>query len=160
MAPRWTVQALTPGNATACDAIVASLPYHFASEAGRVACARAVREQSGLVGIGGAGDVAGFLTWRPWYSIAREITWMAVDARVRGSGLGRILLDHLAADSAPSHRYLVVTTLSETVPEPEVADGYERTRRFYRRNGFEPLWEPAGWWNAENQAVVMVRALD
>jgi hypothetical protein len=34
------------------------------------------------------------------------------------------------------------------------------TRRFYERNGFEPVWEPAGWWDEDNQAVLMVRRLD
>jgi GNAT superfamily N-acetyltransferase len=155
---RCTVRALGPGDAAACDAIVASLPYHFGLEAGRAACARAVREQRGLAGIV-AGEVAGFLTWRPWYGIAREITWMAVHARMRGGGVGRGLVDRLAADSAPMHRYLVVATLSESVPEPGVDDGYERTRSFYRRNGFEPVWEPAGWWDGENQAVLMLRPL-
>jgi len=84
---------------------------------------------------------------------------MAVHANRRGEGIGRALLDHLAAETAAHARYLVVTTLSEATPEPGVADGYARTRRFYERNGFEPVLEPAGWWNEANQAVVMVRHL-
>lgn len=59
----------------------------------------------------------------------------------------------------PADRYLLVTTLSESVPEPGVEDGYDRTRRFYRRNGFTPVWEPSGWWDGEYQAVLMVRPL-
>jgi GNAT superfamily N-acetyltransferase len=155
---RATIRPLTAADAGACDAIVASLPYHFGLAAGRAACARAVREQDGLVAAD-EGGVAGFLTWRPWFGAAREITWMAVNAKRRGTGLGRALLDRLAADSAPATRYLIVATLSEAVAEPGVEDGYERSRRFYRRNGFEPVWEPAGWWNAENQAVLMIRPL-
>jgi hypothetical protein len=53
-----------------------------------------------------------------------------------------------------------VTTLSEVTPEPGVEDGYAGTRRFWQRCGFEPVWEPAGWWNEENQAVVMIRSLN
>ena len=56
-------------------------------------------------------------------------------------------------------RYVVVTTLSEATPEPGVEDGYAGTRRFWQRCGFEPVWDPAGWWNEENQAVVMIRPL-
>jgi ribosomal protein S18 acetylase RimI-like enzyme len=153
------VRLLEPEDAPACDAIVASLPYHFGLESGREECAAAVRRQDGLAAVSGAG-VVGFLTWRPWYRSSREITWMAVQAEHRGAGAGRAMLDRLAADSAGHARYLVVTTLSEATPEPGVADGYARTRRFYERNGFEPVWEPAGWWDAENQAVLMLRRLD
>jgi ribosomal protein S18 acetylase RimI-like enzyme len=84
---------------------------------------------------------------------------MAVHAERRGEGIGRALVEHLAAESGEHARYLVVTTLSEATPEPGVADGYGRTRRFYERNGFEPVWDPEGWWDDANQAVVMVRHL-
>lgn len=43
------VRALRPADAEACDAIVASLPYHFGQEDGRAECARKVRSQPGLV---------------------------------------------------------------------------------------------------------------
>ena len=69
------------------------------------------------------------------------------------------ILEHLAAASADHARYLVLATLSEATPEPGIADGYARTRRFYERNGFEPVWDPTGWWDDANQAVVMVRRL-
>ena len=152
------VRRLRPQDGPACDTIVASLPYHFGVESGREACAAAVRREDGLAALTG-GEIAGFLTWRPWYRTSREITWMAVHANRRGAGVGGALLEHLAAQSAKQARYLLVTTLSVATPEPGVADGYARTRRFYERNGFEPVWEPAGWWNDDNQAVVMVRSL-
>ena len=158
MTGRVDIRLLGRGDAPACDAVVASLPYHFGLESGREECAEAVRRQDGLAAVSGAGLI-GFLTWRPWYRSSREITWMAVHAGSRGAGAGRAMLDRLAADSAGHARYLVVTTLSEATPEPGVADGYARTRRFYEHNGFEPVWEPAGWWDAENQAVLMVRRL-
>ena len=53
-----------------------------------------------------------------------------------------------------------MTTLSEATPEPGVEDGYAGTRAFWQRCGFEPVWEPAGWWNEVNQAVVMIRPLN
>jgi ribosomal protein S18 acetylase RimI-like enzyme len=152
------VRRLRTADAPVCDAIIASLPYHFGLDSGRRECAEAVRRQDGLAAVS-SGEVVGFLTWRPWYRSSREITWMAVHAERRGTGIGRALLDRLAVESAGQALYLVVTTLSEASPEPGVDDGYARTRRFYERNGFEPVWEPAGWWDAENQAVVMVRRL-
>jgi ribosomal protein S18 acetylase RimI-like enzyme len=149
-----SIRPLRPADAPACDAIVASLPYHFGDPYGRELCARAVRESSGLVAVDGA-EVAGFMTWRAWYDSAVEITWMAVHADRRRRGIGGRLIDALA--TASSGRHLVVTTLSESTQEPGVADGYAGTRAFYGAHGFEPVWEPAGWWNDENQAVLMIR---
>jgi GNAT superfamily N-acetyltransferase len=153
------VRGLRPGDGPACDVVITSLPYHFGLASGREACARAVRRQDGLVALVDR-DVVGFLTWRPWYRASREITWMAVRADRRGAGVGRALLDRFARESAGHARDLVVSTLSEATPEPGVEDGYARTRRFYERIGFEPVWEPAGWWDEDNQAVLMVRRLD
>jgi len=152
------IRPLRPGDAQACDAIVASLPYHFGDEHGREMCAAAVREQAGLIAARG-GPPVGFVTWRPWYAAAIEITWMAVQASERRNGVGRALVEELVREAAPAVRYVVVTTLSEATPEPGVEDGYAGTRRFWQRCGFEPVWDPAGWWNDENQAVVMIQML-
>ncbi len=111
------VRRLRSEDAPACDAVIASLPYHFGLDSGRQECAEAVRRQDGLAAVSG-GDVVGFLTWRPWYRSSREITWMAVHAERRGAGIGRALVERLAAGSAGHARYVVVTTLSEASPEP------------------------------------------
>jgi GNAT superfamily N-acetyltransferase len=153
-----SVRPLTPGDAEACDGIVASLPYHFGDADGRAACAEAVRTSVGLVCEVG-GRVAGFLTWRTWYERAAEITWMAVDADHRRRGVGAALVEAQAAAVPPGTRHLIVTTLAETTPEPGVADGYAGTRRFYETHGFDPIWEPHGWWNDRNQAVLMLRLI-
>jgi hypothetical protein len=46
-----TIRALAPEDAPACDAIILSLPYRFGHEGGRQECARAVREEDGLVAL-------------------------------------------------------------------------------------------------------------
>ena len=152
-----SIRELRRDDGEACDAIVASLPYHFGHEGGRELCARAARESRGLVAVSAA-SVVGFLTWRAWYGTTVEITWMAVRADTRRRGVGRRLIDELAA-GADGVRFLLVTTLSQATPEPGVEDGYAGTRRFYERNGFVPVWDPHGWWSASNQAVVMLRTL-
>jgi len=152
------LRPLTPEDAAACDAIVASLPYHFGDEEGRAMCARAVRSSPGLVA-DADGEVVGFVTWKRWYGSSVEVTWMAVQATRRRQGVGGRLIEELARSVAGEARFLVVTTLSEATPEPDEPDSYAGTRAFYRSHGFEPVWEPAGWWNDRNQAVLMVRAL-
>lgn len=157
-AAQVTIRALEPSDAPACDAIVASLPYHFGDQHGIELCAAAVREQAGLVATVTDAPVA-FVTWRHWYETAAEITWMAVCSAERRRGIGRMLVEAFIAGLGPDVRYAVVTTLSEATPEPDVDDGYAGTRAFCRRCGFEPLLDPAGWWNDENQAVIMVQPL-
>ena len=153
------VRSLTPEDAAACDAIVASLPYHFGDEEGRAMCAQVVRESAGLVADAG-GEVVGFLTWRRWYGSSVEVSWMAVHATRRRQGIGGRLIEELAGSVADEARFLVVTTLSEATPEPNEPDSYAGTRAFYRSHGFEPVLDPVGWWNDRNQAVLMVRVLD
>jgi ribosomal protein S18 acetylase RimI-like enzyme len=152
-----SLRRLSPADADGCDAVIASLPYHFGDEDGRAQCARAVRTSAGWVA-GSNSRVVGFLTARPWYEQALEITWMAVHADHRRQGIGRMLIQALVDEPPTKARYLVVTTLSAASAET-VADGYEGTRRFYRQNGFQPIWDPEGWWNDENQAVLMLRDL-
>lgn len=162
-AAQVTIRPLEPRDAPACDAIVASLPYHFGDDHGIELCAAAVREQTGLVATVADAPVAdapvAFVTWRHWYGTAAEITWMAVRAGERRTGIGRMLVEAFFAGLGHDVRYAVVTTLSEATPEPDVDDGYAGTRAFWRRCGFEPVLDPAGWWNDENQAVVMVQQL-
>jgi hypothetical protein len=56
------VRDLDPADAVSCDEIVLGLPYHFGIEAGREECARAVRNEPGLVATEGE-TVIGFLTY-------------------------------------------------------------------------------------------------
>ncbi|HUZ84757.1 MAG TPA: GNAT family N-acetyltransferase, partial [Gaiellales bacterium] len=90
------MRPLRADDAAVCDTIVASLPHHFGEAGGRADCARAVRSQAGLV-VSTGGEVAGFLTWRAWYGTSVEITWMAVRAGCRRSGLGTALIQSLVA---------------------------------------------------------------
>ncbi|MEP6477313.1 MAG: GNAT family N-acetyltransferase [Actinomycetota bacterium] len=92
-----SLRPLTLADADACDAIMVGLPYHFGHEEGRSDCAAAVRTQRGLVAELD-GEVLGFLTFRTWFEDAAEITWMAVRAAHRNAGVGRSLMDRLAAD--------------------------------------------------------------
>jgi len=153
------IRRLGEADAEACDAVVASLPYHFGDEGGRDACAEAVRTQPGLVATTDGGAVVGFITWTIPEGLAAEITWLAVEAGHRRQGIGGVLVDALISALPTTTRYLVVTTLAEQSEPDPPPDGYQTTRRFYRQHGFEPLWRPAGWWDETNQAELMARDL-
>ena len=149
---------LTPTDAPACDAIVASLPYFFGDPAGVRDCAAAVRWQRGYVATAD-GDVAAFLTVERHNPESAEITWMAAHASQRRHGLGRRLIEHAAAELAREGvRMLCVLTLGPSVPE-EAGDNYSGTRAFYASCGFVPLRElELRSWN-DAYALMLVRAI-
>ena len=152
------VRALRPADAEACDAIVASLPYHFGQEDGRADCARAVRTQPGLVAVVD-GAVVGFLTVERHFDQAAEISWMAVQAGHRHRGLGRALMERLCRDLATEGRQvLLVLTVSPSDPGDEPPDGYQATRAFYRSVGFTLARDLPGLW-PNDTAVLLVRSL-
>ena len=135
------VRPLSAADADACDAVIRSLPYHFGDEAGRRECARAVRASDGLVAVLD-GRVVGFLTVQRHFETSAEITWMAVHAAHRGRGVGRALIERLCRElRAEGRRLLLVMTLAASHDEGDVADGYARTRAFYRALGFIPARE-------------------
>ncbi|HET8626176.1 MAG TPA: GNAT family N-acetyltransferase [Thermomicrobiales bacterium] len=152
------VRPLEPADADACDTIVLSLPYHFGDEGGRRECARAVREDDGLVAVA-AGAVIGFLTVERHFAESAEITWLAVHADWRGRGAGRALVERLCADlRTERRRLLLVHTLGPSYDEGDVADGYAGTRAFYRALGFIPAREYTTLWPG-NPALLLVRSL-
>ena len=147
------VRDLEPGDAAACDAIVAGLPEWFGNEQGIRNCALAVRSHAGIVATDETG-VTGFLTWTHERGVA-EITWMAVRADLRRRGIGRSLLgaliDRLQQEQV--HR-LDVKTLSERASYAP----YAETRGFYLANGFEWVAE-LDIWDEDDPAVLLSRSL-
>jgi ribosomal protein S18 acetylase RimI-like enzyme len=153
------VRPLIPGDAEACDAIVAGLPYHFGQERGRRDCAEAVRRDAGLVAIEDD-EVIGFLTWVPRFDEAAEITWMAVRADRRRRGIGHVLIDRLTESlAAEGRRVLLVLTVSPSDLGAEPDDGYRSTRAFYRSTGFVLGRDLPREWDGGDTAVILVKPL-
>jgi GNAT superfamily N-acetyltransferase len=154
-----SIRDLTPDDAPACDAIIASLPYFFGDPAGVADCAKAVRSQPGVVALFDGGPV-GFITLERHFAESAEITWMAVHADHRRQGIGRALIE-AAVERArrASVRTLCVLTLGPSVSEERGPDNYHGTRRFYRANGFVPLRElELRTWN-DSHALMLARAI-
>ena len=150
---------LVVNDAEACDAIVATLPYHFGDEEGRRECAAAIRAQRGVVAEDG-GEVVGFLTLEQRFDECLEVTWMAVRADRRRQGIGRALLDRVAGDSRQEGRkFLLVLTVSPSDGANEIPDGYQATRAFYAANGFILARDFPGYWKSDTP-VLMVRPLN
>jgi GNAT superfamily N-acetyltransferase len=150
------VRPLEPADATACDRIVAGLPAWFGDANGIREAAALVRNTPGLAAEVD-GDVRGFLTHARRYARTEEITWIAVDATARGTGLGTALVAALeTALVEQGVRLLTVKTLSDREdPGPE----YAATRAFYLARGFEPVME-LDIWGPENPAQVLAKRID
>ena len=150
------IRALEGGDAEACDAIIASLPYFFGDPTGVADCARAVRSQRGFVAEV-EGSVVGFLTLLRHSDESAEITWMAVHADHRRRGLGGRLMDAaVSAARDDGALMLFVLTAGATDDPDRPGDNYSGTRRFYRQQGFVGLREfrLEGWGQS---ALVLVR---
>jgi GNAT superfamily N-acetyltransferase len=147
------IRRLDPAtDATACDAIVASLPEWFAIEEGIREAAEAARTHEGFVATDEGGRVVGFITTTPRYPTTAEVSWMAVHRDHRRGGHGRALLEATKTSLAERGvRLLLVKTLSDREdPGPE----YRQTRAFYLATGFIPVME-LDIWGPENPCQVL-----
>jgi GNAT superfamily N-acetyltransferase len=158
---RLEVRPLTIEDASACDQIILSLPRYFGYEAGRAACAEAVRSSEGWVATLD-GCVVGFLTVQDYFDTTAEITWMAVHVQHRGQGIGKQLIQRLRQETkARGYRLLLVATLAPSYDEGPTEDGgYARTRAFYQAAGFLPVREvPFYWGEGSDPALLLVMPL-
>ena len=144
------IRPLEAADGPSCDAIIASLPYHFGQPEGVRMCADAVRSSQGLVAVQDD-EVVGFLTVEPHFDRAAEITWMAVRADRRRRGIGRALVDRLCEQlRAEGRTLLVVLTVSPSDDEEaEPDDGYQTTRTFYESAGFVLARDLDGLWDGD-----------
>ena len=83
------IRPLVAADAPACDAVIASLPYHFGNADGRRECAEAVRNSAGLVAVEGD-RVVGSSPWsttsqRP----ARSTGWPCTPTAAARASAGR-----------------------------------------------------------------------
>jgi GNAT superfamily N-acetyltransferase len=149
------IRPLTPADGPRCDEILAGLPDWFGDPDGIQQCHEAVRSAPGLVAED-AGAVVGFLTAVDTAADVREITWMAVDASARRTGVGRRLIETLRTQAAREGiGRLDVKTLSDREdPGPE----YAQTRAFYLAMGFVPVAE-LDIWGPENPAQLLSQSL-
>lgn len=149
------IRELELDDTVSCDRIVAGLPEWFGNEAGIRDCAEAVRTQEGLVAEDG-GAVVGFCTYEPRAAGVAEITWMAVQADRRRTGIGTAMVEALADRlAARGVALLLVKTLSDR--EGSYLP-YEQTLRFYFAMGFLRVAE-LDIWGPENPALLLAKPL-
>ena len=133
-----------------CGAVLRDLPDWFGIEEATTAY---IRDVAGLP-MFAIGDDA-FLALKVHNPRAAELYVMGVRRDRHRQGLGTSLLS-AGEGYLRDHgvEYLQVKTLGPSDADP----GYERTRRFYEAQGFVPLEELHGLWEA-NPCLLMVKRL-
>jgi ribosomal protein S18 acetylase RimI-like enzyme len=123
---------LAPSYREQCLDVIRSLPEWYGYEGAEADVARALASQRGFVAIEGEA-AAGFVAIAPAYEESLEITYLAVHADHRRSGLGRALVSAVA-DFARRENYASVCLL--TLGPSSASTYYAETVRFYEAIGF------------------------
>jgi ribosomal protein S18 acetylase RimI-like enzyme len=123
---------LEPAHIEGCLDVIRSLPEWFGYEGAVDAVALALESQEGFVAFEGS-VVAGFVAIAPAFDESLEITYLAVHADHRRSGLGRSLVRAVAALARA--REIPSVCLLTLGPSADSADQAE-TINFYRAIGF------------------------
>ncbi|ADU32220.1 GNAT family N-acetyltransferase [Evansella cellulosilytica] len=98
----------------------------------------------------------GFISIKANNTFTSEIYAMGISKNYHGCGWGTKLLkvaeEHLVKNDV---KFFMVKTLSDSHPDKN----YQKTRRFYAKNGFIPLEEIKEIWGEENPCLIMVKNL-
>jgi predicted acetyltransferase len=139
----------------ACEELIAALPDWFGIPESNASYARDLARLPSWVAVRGDALLGAATLGNP-APAAFEIQFMAVQPEQHRRGIGRALVARLEAEARQrGGRWLHVKTLAPSHPDPF----YARTRAFYQALGFEPLFESATLWNADNPAWILVKRL-
>lgn len=152
----FTITGPALGKATACEAILRSLPDWFGIEGAIVHYAAEIEGLPTFLALDAEEQAAGFLSVKQHFPQAAELYVMGIRREWHRRGLGRALL--AAAEAYLLDRgveVLQVKTLAPSHPDPN----YARTRLYYEAMGFRPLEVLADLWDEGNPCLLMVKRL-
>ena len=149
------IQDVSAGKGALCAAILKTLPQWFGIPQSNAAFARDVEGMAMFAAFEG-GAPCGFLALNRHTQYAFEIHVMGVIPKAHRQGIGAALVEQAEGFARQSGAvFLSVKTRSPTRPDPN----YIKTLAFYRAVGFLPIEEFATLWDAENPALMLIKAL-
>jgi GNAT superfamily N-acetyltransferase len=88
-----------------------------------------------------------------------ELTWMAVDKKLRGMGVGKKLIEYGISTVNAKNKYKICYL--KTIGEGDRQRSFKATRQFYLRNGFLPLEsvKPFPGWHKDKWVQSFVKCL-
>ena len=143
------------GAGAICRSILDQLPQWFGMPQSNADYARLAEEGPAWLAVED-GEVVGVMLLKPHFESTVEIYLLAVVLARHRAGVGRALVAHAEAWArGRGATFLTVKTRGPSKPyEP-----YERTRAFYEALGFVALEEFTEFWDPENPALMMAKAL-
>ena len=150
-----TIEERSAGSGAICRDILATIGDWFGLPASNAAYENLAETGPAVVALD-AGMPVGLMMLKRHFDTALEIYFIGVMRDRHRQGVGRALMDHAeTAARAEGRRFLTVKTQGPSAGyEP-----YERTRRFYQALGYAPLEEFTEIWDAQNPALLMVKAV-
>ena len=98
----------------------------------------------------------GFFSRKIHYNITGDIYVCGIEPQYHGKGIGTLLYKELEQYFRNKNcKYIIVKTLSELNKDIN----YEKTRKFYKKMGFEELITLTEMWNENNPCLIMIKAL-
>jgi ribosomal protein S18 acetylase RimI-like enzyme len=98
----------------------------------------------------------GFFSGEIHYNRTGDIYVCGVDPKYHGRGIGTLLYRELERYFVENKcKYVIVKTLSEINPDKS----YEKTRKFYKKNGFEELITLTEMWTETNPCLIMIKKI-
>jgi len=147
------VREIRPQDIAACAEILAGLPEWFGLPESNANYVAGLSQLPAVVAES-EGRIVGFASLLTHYERSAEIEVMAVERSFQRQGIGKRLVNWaLERCRFDSVEWLHVKTRGPATPDPH----YERTRRFYRALGFDPLFESTTLWGSEDAALILVR---
>lgn len=135
--------------------IAESLPNYF-NQHGLEEIKKAVKNEI-LFGAYSNDTLIGFVTYKELNPEAIELSWMGVLNEYQGQGVGTKMVEESLIIIGDKYKVCEVKTLAETQPD----EGYEKTRRFYKKLGFIPIEIifPYPGWDQESPCQILVKYL-
>lgn len=149
----WKIDGPCADQATACVAILRTLPQWFGMEQSIIDYGNDIAHLPTFVATTER-SVIGFLTLKLHTAYAAEIWVMGVRPDYHRQGIGRALLAETEQYlRGVETEYLQVKTISAADASPS----YAKTRAFYTAVGFRPLEELTELWSAENPCLQLIK---
>jgi len=148
------IRELSADDVGDCDGILTALPQWFGIPDVNAAYIASLTSRPCYVATDpDDGRVVGFVGIETHSTSSAEILVMGVDPQLHRSGIGAQLVHAVIVwCRANGVAWLHVKTRGPSTYD----DDYEKTRQFYRAQGFEVLYESLTEWGAEDAALILV----
>jgi ribosomal protein S18 acetylase RimI-like enzyme len=98
----------------------------------------------------------GFFSGKIHYNRTGDIYVCGIDPEYHGKGIGTLLYKEAEKYFIKNNcKYIIVKTISEIDPD----ENYGKTRKFYKKAGFEELITLTEMWDENNPCLIMIKKL-